>query len=696
MRTLKTFRGRKSTPSRRPKLRQYQTKLQVEPLEERQVLSTLVALTSDGKLITFDSSDPETILSSNRVSGLRRGEDLLGIDVRPATGQVYGLGDTGRLYTIDVYTGQATLKSVLVADPTDTTSPFTKLKGNSFGVDFNPTVDRLRVTNNVDQNLRINVDTGITITDTNLAYISTDPNRRVDPLIVGSAYENPDNDTSTGTTLRGIDAKRDVLVTQNPANDGALTTVGPLGVNTCDVVGFDIDADNTAYASLTPEKSRRHSGKDSFLYTVSLTSGAATLVGKIGRGVKVEALAVLLPAQPVFAVTTANFLISFNSPRPDILTSRVLITGLGAGESIGGIDFRAATGVLYGLGSSGQLYTINTKTGQATASPSLAADPADTLDPFTGLTGSAFGFDFNPVVDRLRIVSDDDQNLRVNVGTGLTLTDTVLAYAATDVNFGQDPNVVASAYANNFAGATATTLRGIDSGLDILVIQNPPNNGTLNTVGALGVDATAVSSFDQSSGGLAFAALTVEGDSNTGFYSIDLNTGAATLIGIIGATSIAGGETVSGMAVAPAVVQFARAQYFAKEDPASAPVGVIRTGDTVSQVTVDVSASNGTATSGSDFTAISTSITFLTGESSKLFTVPILDDNVVESEETVSLQLTTPTGGGGGTLGQRSTANLIIVDDDSRIRRNLQNAFWSHYGDFDWLPKGWHLVDFLP
>ncbi|MEJ7701367.1 MAG: DUF4394 domain-containing protein [Pyrinomonadaceae bacterium] len=63
----------------------------------------------------------------------------------------------------------------------------------------------------------------------------------------------------------------------------------------------------------------------------------------------------------------------------------------------------------------------------------------------------------------------------------------------TDTNLNPGtPAVTATAYTNNFAGATTTTQYDIDTGSDRLLIQNPPNNGTLVDVGALGVRCEVV------------------------------------------------------------------------------------------------------------------------------------------------------------------------------------------------------------
>ena len=223
-------------------------------------------------------------------------------------------------------------------------------------------------------------------------------------------------------------------------------------------------------------------------------------------------------AVTLYGVTTTNQLVRFDSAAPSTVGNTVAITGLQASENILGIDFRPATGQLFGLGSSSRLYTINLTTGAATQVGAAGA--------FT-LSGTNFGFDFNPVPDRIRVVSDTGQNLRLSPIDGtLTATDGVLNPATT--------GVTAAGYTNSFAGTTATTLYVIDVNNDTLYIQNPPNAGTLVAVGALGVDATAVNGFDIARGSnQAFAALTVGAATN--LYRINLTTGAATSIGAVAA-----------------------------------------------------------------------------------------------------------------------------------------------------------------
>ena len=227
----------------------------------------------------------------------------------------------------------------------------------------------------------------------------------------------------------------------------------------------------------------------------------------------------LAHAEAVVGLTSTNALVTFDTATPMNASMPVTISGLiGANETILGIDRRPANGLLYGLGSSGRLYTLNTLTGAATFASQISG---------ATLSGTAFGVDFNPVPDRLRITSNAGQNLRIDVTTGVAAIDAALN--------GPTTSVAGSAYTNNFAGTASTTLYGISSATDSLYTQFPPNAGTLTLVGALGFDTVAVTGFDISgTSGLAFASLTNGDTAESSFYSINLATGAATLIGAFG------------------------------------------------------------------------------------------------------------------------------------------------------------------
>ena len=261
-------------------------------------------------------------------------------------------------------------------------------------------------------------------------------------------------------------------------------------------------------------------------------------------------------AEKAVAVTASNKLLKFNAGQPGRILATLNITGLQPGETLLGIDYRVAKDQLYALGSSGRLYTINEDTAAATVVGM----------PFTvKLEGTQFGFDFNPTVDRIRVVSNTGQNLRLHPDTGAVVdsnpamdgvqTDGKLTYAAGDMNFGKSPVTVGAAYSYNKADTKITTNFALDAASGALVTQGSregttpmvsPNTGQLFTIGSLGM-AFNNASFDiQALSDVAFAALNSEGSMASRWVMIDLKTGAAKSLGAVG-----GGERVVGIAMEP-------------------------------------------------------------------------------------------------------------------------------------------------
>ncbi len=247
----------------------------------------LVGVADETKLVLFLSDNPDDV-KVVKIKGLQRREEILGLDKRPLTGELYALGSSARLYTIDHLTGRATAIGL---------APFTNLLvGTKFGFDFNPTVDRIRIVSNAGLNIRVNPTNGLLAAiDGSLAYATNDTNAGVSPRVVAAAYINNDTNPATGTTLYDIDSSLDVLVVQNPPNSGTLVTVGPLGYDVKKTVGFDVaGSDGTAYASLVVKKNKRDNDDDDHakssrgssdrasLFTIDLATGTATHVGKIG------------------------------------------------------------------------------------------------------------------------------------------------------------------------------------------------------------------------------------------------------------------------------------------------------------------------------------------------------------------------------------------------------------------------------
>ena len=275
----------------------------------------IFGVTATNSLVRFDSATPGSIIGSQPITGLASGETILGLDFRPKDDTLFALGSTNRLYIID-YTSNPTGATAMPVGPS---GQFT-LSGTAFGFDFNPTVDRIRVVSNLDQNLRADPNSGaLTGTDTPLAYASGDPNVAANPNVVGSAYTNNVNG-ATSTTLYGIDSNLDILVTQGgvngaspSANTGQLFTVGPLGVNVGDIVGFDVEGPSTTtgFVAATVTALER-------LYTINLGTGAMTLVGTIGSGTPLHGIAV---APTAFNATLVGTTATFNgSSASDTIT----------------------------------------------------------------------------------------------------------------------------------------------------------------------------------------------------------------------------------------------------------------------------------------------------------------------------------------------------------------------------------------
>ncbi|MDM4766353.1 DUF4394 domain-containing protein [Pelomonas sp. SE-A7] len=272
------------------------------------------------------------------------------------------------------------------------------------------------------------------------------------------------------------------------------------------------------------------------------------------------------PSQPptkemVYAVTASNQLIRFNAGQPQKLLSRKALTGLLAQDRLVGIDYRVARGQLYGLGASGQLYRIDPVAAAATTVGSPAV-----------LTGEArdYGFDFNPTVDRIRVIGDTGLNLRMHPDTGAMVDsdpakpglqlDGTPAYDAKDSNAGKKAAVVAAGYTYNKQNDKLTTNYVIERNAGVLATMGThedvtpavsPNTGRLYTVGPLGLPPFERATLDISDlSNAAYAAITPYAEKGSPavsrWYRIDLKTGKAQLMGTIGE-----GEQVVGAAIEP-------------------------------------------------------------------------------------------------------------------------------------------------
>jgi hypothetical protein len=386
----------------------------------------------------------------------------------------------------------------------------------------------------------------------------------------------------------------------------------------------------------------------------------------------------------MFATTVTNRLLRFRTDTPGTVTVIGAITGLQSGEQVVAIDVRPTNGQLYALGKSGgtgRLYIINATTAAATLVSVLAADPSDATSPYAGLAGTAFDIDFDPVADRLRVVSDADQNLRVNPANGQVITDNNLGYGASDTNFGANPNIVAAAYSNSVVGATSTTLFDIDSNLDVFAQQDPPNNGLLRTFGQMTdpsngfttVNTTELTGMDiRGSDNATFASFTAVGDSASKLALIVpscFGCGAnATTIGTIG-----GGEVIRDIAFAPAgTFQFSSSVVPVAENAGKASLLITRSGDTTGTASIECDTADGTATQKGDYTIARTRVTFGPGEVSKPCQILIVDDGVPEPTESFTVSLVNPTGN--FTPGPNNTATVTITDNDGTATNPIDSS----------------------
>ena len=392
---------------------------------------------SGTNLTSFSSANP-AVGTTTAITGLAMGDTLVGIDFRPQNGMLYGLGVGGgpagsaTLYAISTETGVATA----IGSPIAFDVPIT---GTTFGFDFNPTVDRIRVVTDAGMNFRINPNTGAAI-DGNPMVAGIQPDGSINgatTTVDGTAYTN-NQPNSTVTTLYTLSAATDQLFIQNPPNNGTRTV--PLNVtlngnplNFTGVNGFDIaagvnvttsnsQASGSALAGLTV-------GGVTSLYSIDLMTGAATLVGPIlGGATPASGLAVQsglggIPAIGLSADGTQ--LVRFDAATPGTTTT-VAVTGIAPGETLAAIDFRPQTGQLYAFGvndvaNTATVYLVDPQTGALTivgtagqiAFVDAMGNPIDLPNPAVG-----YGMDFNPAVDRIRITTETGLNFRINPNIG--------------------------------------------------------------------------------------------------------------------------------------------------------------------------------------------------------------------------------------------------------------------------------------
>jgi hypothetical protein len=555
-------------------------------------------LLTNNSLAAFAAATPGGIEAGVTVTGLNAGDVLVSIDRRPQNGFLYALGYNAGAGTVQLYSLSST---TAVATPIGTTGSFVAADGTTpapvgmgtstvFGIDFNPTVDRVRVVNSAGQNFRMNPNNGAFVDGNAMAA-----NLQMDGAINGpttgvqeTAYTN-NNANVTLTTQYTLDATTDALCIQNPPNNGTQTQCQALSSLVDNVLGFDIPPGvDTATANAPVAAGNGFAVLQLTGQTGTVLSNLDLTNGALGTPAAIPAtgivgLAVLQPLSTSMVALSADGtqLIRFLSASPGTATT-VAITGVTAGETLVGLDYRAQTGQLFSFGvndaaNNGSVYVVDPQTAVATvvgtASQVAFVDGSGTPVDFPA-AASGYGFDFNPTVDRIRVVTDSGLNFRLNPVTGAAVDGNLNNTAAPPAGTNTDgpinalpagaTGVSAAAYTNSFGQSLTggvTTQFVIDAASNTLFIQNPPNAGTLTapmaiTLGGAALDFTTASGFDIPSnvrvtasasapptGSTGFAALTVGGASR--LYSIDLLTGAATDLGALAAniSGLAAGQT---------------------------------------------------------------------------------------------------------------------------------------------------------
>ncbi|NJM06295.1 DUF4394 domain-containing protein [Candidatus Gracilibacteria bacterium] len=640
-------------------------------------------LTDDNRIAGLTDALPNQPATPVDLVGVAAGETIVGIDVRPQNGKLYGLGvdavaDTATLYHINPQNGQATAlglagQVVFVDDsgnPINLPDPAT----TGYGVDFNPALDRLRVVTASGLNFRVNpnsgapVDGSATLAGINLDGLINGGTTSVD----ATAYTNNVANNGNVTTQYTLDPISNSLFIQNPPNAGTQTlpiavTLGgsPLGFTSTG--GFDIPAGVNASASnqavsMGAAFAVLTVGGVVGLYEIDLVNGQAALLGTPGD-LAVRGLAVWeSPALGNVLSDDGQSIIRFRLDTPGTITTQALVVAsLVIGEQLVAIDARPQTGQLYGLavdatGDTATLYLIDPQTGSLTA---VGGQSGIAFVDETGAevdlpnASAGYGLDFNPTVDRVRVTTGSGLNFRVNPNSGAPVDgNAALAGINPDGalnglplgSTGTSATAYTNAYAQPLTGGV-TSQYTLDAASNALFIQTPPNAGTQTntlalTLGGAPLDFGDVNGFDIPPGasvitsgipatGNAYAALSVGGVS--GIYQLDLATGAVTSSGVLGAGT---GSTAGLVAWSDAPTAALTATTTVSESVGTVDVIITATGGTA--MVAGYSVGNGSATPGDDYTVISGTVVLGGSVISQTISLPINDDTLVEATKLCS------------------------------------------------------------
>ncbi|HMJ75588.1 MAG TPA: DUF4394 domain-containing protein [Iamia sp.] len=340
------------------------------------------------------------------VTGLIEGDDLVAVDIRPATGGLYGVTESGQVVSIS---------PAGVATPVG--SPLAGLDpAAGVGLDVDPVADAVVVTAGTAVR-RIDPDTGVVAPSVTSAYAADDRHEGAVPQLAGVAFTASARSTTppSSTTGYAIDVATDTLVTQ--AADGTVATVGPLHADANPRLALDVapDAPQAAYAVLTVPRAGRS------LWRIDLATGEPRFINGVSDsviGLAVVGDPAVASVEPAYGITPGATPELHRITTHDATPSATWpVTGITAGTEVVGLDVRPSTGGLYGIGSNGQLYALPVPAGVGPVVATPLGLPLAQFDVEDGV-----GFEVDPTDDAARVVNGD-RSYRVRTTDGVVVGD---------------------------------------------------------------------------------------------------------------------------------------------------------------------------------------------------------------------------------------------------------------------------------
>jgi hypothetical protein len=609
------------------------------------------------QLFRYDTTHYEHHPNTNlgAIGGLAAGESIVDLDIRPATGELYGLAINGltlRLYRIAV---DDTATFAPVATRVGTGVMTLALPGGGF--DFDPVNDRARIVGAARESFSVDPDSGAITT---LPTLSSG-------TITGLAFTNS-QPGAIDTTLYGIDAGTNSLVlignvdsTDGGAN-GIVTPIGSFaqspgpGLTAGMFTGLEIsDRGPTLVDAML-----RASDAVTVRASLYMTTGALLLYS-YGPTQSATGLAMMRRISTIYGINTNNQLVAFRSNEPSALIggTPLAITGLLPGEVVEAMDVRPATGAYYVLTSQSRVGTLDPATGIVTPVAALT----------TPLSGGGFGMAIDPATDRAFVSSSTSQFLGVDLDSGATivlppLSASHVSALAFSPDYPGAPSSLLGLYTPDPAGPAVGSLVNVAPGTGAV---SRYYFGFINTT----IESTDFSALDASPGDdQLYAATNPPGALSSNLYLLDWYAGAPQRLGFL---PIGGGAPLRAMAVASRGYLRLRTvpQTQVTEGPAALPgkpitMALERVGgaDGPLSAYLRTGAPGDTATPGTDYVPAGTQYTFRSGETGAKTIVPLfaLNDQQQESTEffTVNLQAAAP----GSAVYGGVQAQVIIDDDD--------------------------------